>query len=107
MHTQDTSKHDASSISSGRAKWAFIAFAAIGAFFLLSEHRAHVLAYLPWLILLACPLMHVFMHGKHGGHGGHDHAPRQDSATVDEAGASGNWDTRRAPEDHSQHGSQS
>jgi hypothetical protein len=28
-----------------------------------------VLIYLP---LLACPLMHFFMHGKHG-HGGHDH----------------------------------
>jgi hypothetical protein len=24
---------------------------------------------LPWLILLACPLMHIFMHGGHGGHG--------------------------------------
>jgi hypothetical protein len=26
---------------------------------------------LPWLLILACPLMHVFMHGGHGGHGGH------------------------------------
>jgi hypothetical protein len=22
--------------------------------------------------LLACPLMHLFMHGGHGGHGGHE-----------------------------------
>ncbi len=47
-----------------------IAFLAIGAFFLLTEHRAHALGWLPWLILLACPLM-MFMHGGHGGHGGH------------------------------------
>lgn len=46
-----------------------IAFLAIGAFFLVSEHRAHVVPWLPWLILLACPLLHVFMPGGHGGHG--------------------------------------
>lgn len=44
-------------------------FLAIAAFFLLSEHRAHALGYLPFLFLLACPLMHVFMHGGHDGHG--------------------------------------
>jgi hypothetical protein len=32
---------------------------------LLSEHREHALDYLPFLVLLACPLMHVLMHGKH------------------------------------------
>jgi len=26
---------------------------------------------LPFLFLLACPLMHMFMHRGHGGHGGH------------------------------------
>jgi hypothetical protein len=27
---------------------------------------------LPWLFLLACPFLHLFMHGRHGsGHGGH------------------------------------
>ena len=40
-------------------------------YFLLTEHLAHTIAWLPYAILLACPLMHVFMHGKHG-HGGHD-----------------------------------
>jgi hypothetical protein len=48
----------------------FLAFLALGAFLLVTEHRAHLLGYLPWLILLACPLMHLFMHGGHGGHGG-------------------------------------
>lgn len=45
-------------------------FLAIGAYFLITEHRAHLalaVPYLPWLILLACPLMHFFMHGGHNG----------------------------------------
>jgi Protein of unknown function (DUF2933) len=46
-------------------------FLLIGAFFLLTEHWAHVLGYLPYLLILACPLMHLFMHKGHGGHGGH------------------------------------
>jgi len=47
-----------------------IGFLAIAAFFLLSEHRAHALGLLPFLLILACPLLHIFMHGGHGGHGG-------------------------------------
>jgi len=31
---------------------------------LLTDHRQHVLDFLPFLILLACPLMHLFM--RHG-----------------------------------------
>ena len=48
-----------------------LGFLAVAAFFLLTEHTAHVFGVLPWLFLLACPLMHVFMHGGHGGHSGH------------------------------------
>lgn len=62
-----------------RAKWAFIGFAALAAFFLLAEHRAHLLGFLPWLFLLACPLMHLFMH--HGHHGGHDHGSHPSDTT--------------------------
>lgn len=43
--------------------------ALIAAFFLLREHWAHVAGYWPYLLLMACPLMHLF-HG-HGGHGRH------------------------------------
>lgn len=39
-------------------------------YFLLMEHREHFFAALPYIILLLCPLLHFFMHGKHG-HGGH------------------------------------
>ena len=42
----------------------------IAAYFLLTEHLAHVVGALPFLLLLACPLMHVFMHGGHGHHRG-------------------------------------
>lgn len=34
-------------------------------FFLLSEHRAHFLGVLPYLLLLACPILHLFMHHGH------------------------------------------
>jgi hypothetical protein len=51
-----------------KAQWVLLAFLAIGGFFLFTEHRAHFLGFLPFLILLACPLLHVFMHGGHGDH---------------------------------------
>jgi peptidoglycan/LPS O-acetylase OafA/YrhL len=44
-----------------------LGFLAIAGALLFTEHRAHVLGLLVWLPLLACPLMHIFMH--HGGHG--------------------------------------
>lgn len=52
--------------------WILIAFLAIASFFLFSEHRAHLLGALPYLLLLACPLMHLFMHHGHAAHGKHD-----------------------------------
>jgi len=55
-------------------------FLVIAGFFLVTEHRAHLFGVLPFLLLLACPLMHL-MHGGHGGHGGghgHENAPTDD-----------------------------
>jgi hypothetical protein len=54
-----------------RIRWGWWFFAAIALFFLLSEHRAHLFGILPYLFLLACPLMHRFMHHGHSGHHGH------------------------------------
>ena len=48
-----------------------LAFLAIAAFFLVTEHTAHVFGILPYALLLLCPLLHFFMHRGHGGHGGH------------------------------------
>lgn len=44
----------------------------VAAYFLLTEHLAHVVGALPFLLLLACPLMHAFMHHGHGDHA-HQH----------------------------------
>ncbi len=48
-----------------------VVFLAIGGVYLITQHPAHLFAALPFLLILACPLMHFFMHGGHGGHGGH------------------------------------
>jgi len=37
-------------------------------YFLLVEHGEHVYPTLPYLILLMCPLMHLFMHKSHNKH---------------------------------------
>ena len=52
--------------------WAALGLIAAASYFLLVEHRQHFFEYLPFLILLLCPLMHVFMHGSHGKHEHHD-----------------------------------
>jgi hypothetical protein len=61
-------------------KYVFIGFALIGGYFLLTEHRAHVLGALPYLLLLACPLMHLFhKHGEHGSSEKQDDRQQSDS----------------------------
>jgi len=80
----DHDAHQGTGNRSWRAPLVFVGFAAIAAYFLLSEHRLHALSALPWiLILLACPLMHVFMHGGHGGHGGHGSRDRSAGDAAD------------------------
>lgn len=51
----------------------FFAFLGIAGYFLWTEHQAHITPYLGWILLIACLLLHGFMHGGHG-HGG-DHGP--------------------------------
>ena len=82
----DSGPPDTAPKSFWRSRYAigFIVFSAVAAYFLLSEHRAHFLGALPWLLILACPLMHIFMHHGHGGHGGsegHNHDSRQNPDT--------------------------
>jgi hypothetical protein len=48
-----------------------LAAGAIGIYYLLTSHLTHVAQAIPYLVLLACPLMHMF-HG-HGGHGHGSH----------------------------------
>ena len=63
-----------------KANWVLAGFLAIAAFFLIAEHKAHVLPFLPFALLLACPLMHVFMHRGHGDHDDHDQRPPGDKS---------------------------
>jgi len=69
--THSTHSTQASGFWRSRYAIGLIVMGAVAAYFLLSEHRAHFFGALPFLLLLACPLMHVFMHGGHGRHGGH------------------------------------
>lgn len=69
--------------ASKRGRLVFIAFVAIAIFFLAAEHRAHLFGFLPWLLVLLCPLMHFFMHGGHG-HGGHRHGAYRGDGTGDD-----------------------
>lgn len=51
-----------------RSSIALLVFGAVASFYLLTEHTAHALGVLPYLVLLACPLMHLFHHGHHHHH---------------------------------------
>ncbi len=62
-HTQH---HERDQPRNGRWRWALAGFLLVAGFFLWTEHRAHLLGYLPYLLILACPLMHMFHHGSHG-----------------------------------------
>lgn len=57
--------HEGSDRSRSRGKWVLVGFLVVIAFFLWTEHRAHLLGVLPYLLVLVCPLMHLFHHGHH------------------------------------------
>jgi hypothetical protein len=73
----DTSHHhDTSGAGQGsgarRSPWSavIVMLLLIGGFYLLREHWGHVAGLWPYLLLLGCPLMHLFGHGGHGHHHG-------------------------------------
>lgn len=69
----ETARHNQPS-GGGRGRWVFLGFLLVAGFFLITEHSAHVFQYLPFLLLAACPLLHLLHgHGNHGGHDGHRH----------------------------------
>ena len=65
-----------------RTGLAMLGFLIVIAFFLLTEHTAHVFGLLPYALLLLCPLLHLLMHGGHGDHSDHS----QHSAPVEGRG---------------------
>lgn len=64
--TPDSQHHHG--ISAWRYWLAFLVLSAVALFFLWEEHAAHIRGALPYLLIFACPLMHVFMHGGHSHH---------------------------------------
>ncbi|WP_457356578.1 DUF2933 domain-containing protein [Roseateles sp. P5_D6] len=49
----------------------------VGLYYLLTEHLTHVTQAIPFLFLLACPLMHLFGHHQ-GGHHRHGNDAREE-----------------------------
>ena len=70
MHNPDSISPDRTTREVPRKHLAWqgaaIMLVAIVSFYILREHWGHALGVAPYLLLLACPLMHVFMHGGHG-----------------------------------------
>jgi hypothetical protein len=64
----DRSAPSADSFWMSKAFLICAAFLVVGGILLWTEHLAHALGYLPYLLLLACPFLHMFMHAGHGRH---------------------------------------
>jgi hypothetical protein len=60
-------------------KAALVSLVLVAAFYLLREHWGHGLGMAPYLLLLACPLLHLFLHG-HGNAGRQDHQKQASKA---------------------------
>jgi hypothetical protein len=71
------SPHPEDGGQSNTGRWAFWGFSLVAIYFLLTEHRAHLMSFLPYLLLAACPLMHFF---HHGGHRRHHSGPEPDTS---------------------------
>ena len=57
-------------------KWPHVFFVGVafgGAFLVWDQFSSQIGSYLPYLILLLCPLMHVFLHRGQGNSGHSDH----------------------------------
>lgn len=66
----DESPHESRPWLRSRSALVLLVFLGIAGFFLVTEHTAHLLGVLPYLLLLACPLVHFLHRGEGHGHGG-------------------------------------
>ena len=57
-------------------RWVMWSVGGLGVGLLVWSHWVHALGVFPYLVLLACPLMHIF----HRGHGVHHHAGGETTA---------------------------
>ena len=79
LQMNSTLKSDAGDSSRQFYRIAIWAIGAAALVYLIVEHQPHLFQWLPYLIILACPLMHLFMHrghrhqSRHDDHGQHKH----------------------------------
>jgi hypothetical protein len=52
----------------GPSRWLIFGLYTAAAFFLIGWHWRHLVEALPFLVVLACPLMHAVMHRGHHNH---------------------------------------
>ena len=67
-HDGHSHNHPDAALSRAGVVWkgAAMMIAVTVVFYILREHWGHALGIAPYLLLLACPIMHIFMHGGHG-----------------------------------------
>jgi hypothetical protein len=102
-----THSHDHSAQNGNGQSWLFsrtgvatlVAVSVLG-FLIYQGHGAHLLGYLPYLLIGVCLLSHVFMRGGHGGHGGHQHGGEEENAPRKPASRQ---QSANAPEEDHQH----
>lgn len=82
------SGHEPPSFWKTRYGIGLLVFGGVAGYFLLTEHLAHLAGALPYLLLLSCPLMHIFMHHRHSDH---HHGP-DGGADCSSSGGRGNRD---------------
>lgn len=70
--SNNASDHRGSNKYSRISRYVFFGFVAVAAYFLITEHRAHLYGVLPFLLIAACPLMHLFHHRGHRHGSGRD-----------------------------------
>jgi len=68
---------------------------AVAVYVLIIEHGKHLAPWLPFLILLLCPLMHILMHGGHGEHHEKGDPSAKESGRADQAYRRGIEEGRR------------
>ena len=59
-------------LTSGKGKWVtwtLIALLIVVGLYLVIDHGQHLVPYFPFVLLLGCLVMHLFMHGGHRHHG--------------------------------------
>jgi hypothetical protein len=60
------------------SRWVIWTLGAAALAYLIIEHRPHLFGWLPYLIILGCPLMHLFMHRGHHHRGASSHRATKD-----------------------------